>query len=112
MLAVYREARTAIERARSGGGPAVLELMTLRMEGHAVHDDAAYVPPELFDALGRAGSRAPLRGLDARARASSPTTSSTGSSATSRPRSPTAVTRAEASPWPDPDTLEDGVYAG
>ena len=20
--------------------------------------------------------------------------------------------RAEASPWPDPDTLEDGVYAG
>ena len=22
-----------------------------------------------------------------------------------------AVTRAEASPWPDPDTLEDGVYA-
>ena len=23
-----------------------------------------------------------------------------------------AVTRAEASPWPDPDTLEDGVYAG
>ena len=23
-----------------------------------------------------------------------------------------AVTRAEASAWPDPDTLEDGVYAG
>ena len=23
-----------------------------------------------------------------------------------------AVARAEASPWPDPDTLEDGVYAG
>jgi TPP-dependent pyruvate/acetoin dehydrogenase alpha subunit len=23
-----------------------------------------------------------------------------------------AVARAEASAWPDPDTLEDGVYAG
>src|ERR1700712_4135658 len=47
VLAVYREARAAIEHARSGGGPTVIELMTMRMEGHAVHDDAAYVPPEL-----------------------------------------------------------------
>ena len=30
----------------------------------------------------------------------------------SRKRSAEAVTRAEASAWPDPDTLEDGVYAG
>src|SRR4029077_12834439 len=47
VLAVYREARAAIERARSGGGPTALELITLRMEGDAVHDDAAAVPPEM-----------------------------------------------------------------
>src|SRR3954447_11764143 len=47
VLAVYREAKRAIEKARSGGGPTLIECMTLRMEGHAVHDDAFYVPKEL-----------------------------------------------------------------
>lgn len=49
VLAVYREAKRAIEKARAGGGPTLLECMTLRMEGHAVHDDAFYVPKELFE---------------------------------------------------------------
>ena len=48
-LAVYREARAAIDKARSGGGPTLIESVTLRMEGHAVHDDASYVPREMFD---------------------------------------------------------------
>ena len=50
VVAVYRAAQEAIERARNGGGPTLLELVTLRMEGHAVHDDAFYVPPELLAA--------------------------------------------------------------
>src|ERR671939_71978 len=49
VLAVYREAKRAIEKARAGGGPTLLESLTLRMEGHAVHDDAFYVPKELFE---------------------------------------------------------------
>src|SRR5213592_1560482 len=49
VLAVYREARRAIEKAREGGGPTLIECVTLRMEGHAVHDDAFYVPKELFE---------------------------------------------------------------
>ena len=49
MLAVYREAKRAIEKARQGGGPTLIECLTLRMEGHAVHDDAFYVPKELFE---------------------------------------------------------------
>src|ERR671927_65508 len=49
VLAVYREAKRAIERAREGGGPTLLECLTLRMEGHAVHDDAFYVPKPLFE---------------------------------------------------------------
>src|ERR687893_1568350 len=49
VLAVYREAKRAIEKAREGGGPTLIESMTLRMEGHAVHDDAFYVPKEMFE---------------------------------------------------------------
>ena len=49
VLAVYREAKRAIEKAREGGGPTLLECLTLRMEGHAVHDDAFYVPKELLE---------------------------------------------------------------
>ena len=49
VLTVYREAARAIEKARAGGGPTLLELITLRMEGHAVHDDAAYVPRSLVE---------------------------------------------------------------
>ena len=52
VLAVYREARRAIEKARAGGGPTLLECVTLRMEGHAVHDDAFYVPREMHERLG------------------------------------------------------------
>src|SRR4029079_9915100 len=35
VLTVLREAQRAIEKAREGGGPTLLELVTLRMEGHA-----------------------------------------------------------------------------
>jgi TPP-dependent pyruvate/acetoin dehydrogenase alpha subunit len=49
VLTVYREAHRAIEKARAGGGPTMLELVTLRMEGHAVHDDAFYVPRDLLE---------------------------------------------------------------
>src|SRR3984885_6655983 len=48
-LAVYREAKRAIEKARQGGGPTLIESVTMRMEGHAIHDDAYYVPKELFE---------------------------------------------------------------
>jgi pyruvate dehydrogenase E1 component alpha subunit len=53
VLTVYREAHRAIEKARAGGGPTLLELVTLRMEGHAVHDDFHYVPRELLEAYAR-----------------------------------------------------------
>ena len=53
VLAVYREAKRAIEKARAGGGPTLLECQTLRMEGHAVHDDAFYVPKVMFETMGR-----------------------------------------------------------
>ena len=36
-------------RARGGGGPTLIEAKTFRMKGHAEHDDAGYVPKELFE---------------------------------------------------------------
>jgi pyruvate dehydrogenase E1 component alpha subunit/2-oxoisovalerate dehydrogenase E1 component alpha subunit len=44
VFAVYDAARSAVDRARSGGGPTLLESMTYRMKGHAEHDAQAYVP--------------------------------------------------------------------
>ncbi len=48
VLAVYKSAEEAIARARSGEGPSLIECLTFRMTGHSAHDDAGYVPRELF----------------------------------------------------------------
>ncbi len=44
VLKVYQATRTAVERARHGDGPILIEAKTMRMKGHAEHDDARYVP--------------------------------------------------------------------
>jgi TPP-dependent pyruvate/acetoin dehydrogenase alpha subunit len=49
VLAVYEATKRAVDRARSGGGPTLIEAKTFRMKGHAEHDDAGYVPKELFE---------------------------------------------------------------
>jgi pyruvate dehydrogenase E1 component alpha subunit len=49
VLAVYASARVAIERARSGAGPSLIECITYRMTGHGSHDDARYVPERFFE---------------------------------------------------------------
>ena len=48
--AVFRTAREVVERARTGGGPSIVECMTFRMTGHSAHDDPShYVPKEKFE---------------------------------------------------------------
>src|ERR671939_1004346 len=49
VLEVYRVAHEAVERARSGGGPSLIESVSLRWRGHAGHDPAKYVPRELLE---------------------------------------------------------------
>jgi len=44
VVAVYTTAREAVERARKGEGPILLEVKTFRRLGHAQHDPAEYVP--------------------------------------------------------------------
>lgn len=46
--AVYAATKAAVERARAGEGPSVIEAKTMRMLGHAIHDGAEYVPRELL----------------------------------------------------------------
>jgi TPP-dependent pyruvate/acetoin dehydrogenase alpha subunit len=46
--AVYEATSEAVTRARSGGGPTLIEATTMRIDGLAVHDPAEYVPPQLL----------------------------------------------------------------
>jgi TPP-dependent pyruvate/acetoin dehydrogenase alpha subunit len=45
-VAMYTTAKEAVERARAGEGPILIEAKTFRRRGHAQHDPAEYVPAE------------------------------------------------------------------
>ena len=61
VLAVWNASQRAIEYARNGNGPSLIECKTFRMTGHSAHDDASYVPQELFDYW---ETRDPIRRLE------------------------------------------------
>src|SRR5881409_2866336 len=44
--ATFEAVRQARERALAGEGPTLIEALTMRMHGHAAHDDMKYVPKE------------------------------------------------------------------
>ena len=44
--AMFEATRLARERAIAGDGPTLIEAVTMRMHGHAAHDDMKYVPVE------------------------------------------------------------------
>src|SRR6202023_125408 len=47
--AVFDVTRRARERALAGAGPTLIEAVTMRMHGHAAHDDMRYVPADLIE---------------------------------------------------------------
>jgi len=109
-LAVLASVRAAVERARDGYGPQAVEALSVRMDGHAAHDDSRYVPAgmreafeERFDPVGRLAARLALDGLDI------------GEIDALREAAAAEVAaglaEAEQAPAPDPASLEDGVYA-
>jgi len=110
VLAVYREARRAIEKAREGGGPTLIESVTLRMEGHAVHDDASYVPKEVFEAW---AARDPIERFRTwlRENADMADEEEDEIAAGVKKLLNDAIKRADESPLPEPSTVTDGVYA-
>src|ERR1700761_665741 len=68
--AMFEATRAARERAVSGGGPTLIEAVTMRMHGHAAHDDMKYVPKEqveewkLRDPIDRQEQRLEALGVD------------------------------------------------
>jgi len=46
VVEVYTTTKEAVERARAGEGPILIEAKTFRRRGHAQHDPAEYVPKE------------------------------------------------------------------
>src|SRR5437773_3940373 len=108
VLAIYREARRAIEKARAGGGPTLIECVTLRMEGHAVHDDAFYVPKEMLE---RWAESDPLERFRTWLRENADMTDEEGEeiSAEVKKTLNDALKRAEEAPLPEVSTLTEGV---
>ena len=49
VLQVFETTRMAVERARRGEGPTLIESATMRMHGHSASDDASYVPADLLE---------------------------------------------------------------
>ncbi|MDX6718645.1 MAG: hypothetical protein QOJ63_899 [Solirubrobacteraceae bacterium] len=47
--AVFEATCEARERAIAGGGPTLIEAVTMRMHGHGAHDDMKYVPKALVE---------------------------------------------------------------
>jgi TPP-dependent pyruvate/acetoin dehydrogenase alpha subunit len=110
VLAVYREARRAIEKARAGGGPTLVECITQRMEGHAVHDDAFYVPKPMLEEWAKADPIERFRSW-LRENAEFSDEQEDEIQAGVKKLLNESLQRAEESPLPDPSELTEGVYA-
>ena len=110
VLAVYEASRAMIEAARAGGGPQLLEVKTFRMKGHAEHDDASYVPQELFEQW---KAKDPLDRFERHLLGGGFATQDELDAATGRINAEldAEVDFALASPMPPPERALEGVYA-
>jgi pyruvate dehydrogenase E1 component alpha subunit len=108
--AVFDAARVAVEQARGGGGPTLIECRTMRMHGHGAHDDMSYVPPEMLEEW---EARDPIERYAERLVAEH----GFGSDEVEAIRTEVATyvnegaERALASPMPDPAIAREGVFA-
>lgn len=108
--AVYRAAKEAVDRAREGGGPTLIECKTMRMLGHAIHDGAEYVPRELLEEWEK---RNPVECFERKLLEQGITDETEIEEIKQRCRVEIAdaIEFAEKSPLPDPATVAEGVYA-
>lgn len=107
--AVHAATTVAVERARNGGGPSVIEARTMRMLGHAIHDGAEYVPPELLAEWEERDPVLTFRNLLVASGVAEETLHSLDEQAQREIVSAVAV--AEAAPFPEPGTVTDRVFA-
>jgi TPP-dependent pyruvate/acetoin dehydrogenase alpha subunit len=104
--ATFEATREARERALAGRGPTLIHALTMRMHGHAAHDDMAYVPAAQLDEwrakdpVARQERRLAELGVDLEALHSEVTQAVES-----------GVREALAMPMPDPATATEGVFA-
>jgi pyruvate dehydrogenase E1 component alpha subunit len=112
VLAVYRAASEAVERARSGGGPTLIELKTYRYTGHAISNPICAIgrPDDEVEAW---RLRDPLCGFEQYLTdtgvCSADDLAAVREAAAARVDA--AVEFAESSPMPAPETALEDVYA-
>ncbi|MBA2305181.1 MAG: thiamine pyrophosphate-dependent dehydrogenase E1 component subunit alpha [Acidobacteria bacterium] len=111
ILAVYDVAKRMVDRARAGEGASLIGVDTMRMQGHAQHDDARYVPKTLVEEWQK---KDPLtlfaKTLMDRGAANEKRITEVDRMAKSYAAE--EADAAEQSPMPDPATVARGVYAG
>jgi TPP-dependent pyruvate/acetoin dehydrogenase alpha subunit len=103
--AVFEATLAARERAISGGGPTLIEAVTMRMHGHAAHDDMKYVPKELVEEW---RARDPIERKEKRLRAARVDVEELHASVAAEIDA--ATQEALATPMPDPSTAVEGVF--
>ncbi len=109
-LSTYSAVQAAVERARAGEGPQVIEAVTLRMGGHAAHDAGTYMDAAVKEEY--AAQRDPVERLAARLLLSGLAVAEVdGLRAAAVEEVAAGLAEAERSPAADPATLEDGVYS-
>jgi TPP-dependent pyruvate/acetoin dehydrogenase alpha subunit len=110
VLAVHDAVAEAVDRARSGEGPSLIEGETMRMHGHAEHDPADYVPREMLEEWSK---RDPVELFERVLLDSEVLDANTAEKvrADARQQAIDARKKALSDPMPDPSTVEEGVYA-
>jgi pyruvate dehydrogenase E1 component alpha subunit len=110
VLAVWAASKEAVDRARAGGGPSLIECWTMRMRGHAEHDQFEYVPREMLEEWKK---KDPLDRFEAWLVGQGLATAASLESVAAECRAEVleASDYAEAAPPPEGPTAADGVYA-
>jgi TPP-dependent pyruvate/acetoin dehydrogenase alpha subunit len=109
LWAVREAALTAVQRARQGGGPTLLECQTYRHHGHSKADPARYRPPEEVE---RWLARDPLNLAKARLQELGISDLQIAEvEETVKARIDRSVENALAAPYPDPNTEDATEFA-
>jgi TPP-dependent pyruvate/acetoin dehydrogenase alpha subunit len=110
VLDVYRVAHEAAERARSGGGPTLIESVSLRWRGHAGHDPAKYVPKELLEEY--MTNKDPVKRFEELLRMNGVVDDARVTEVDERVKQEfdEGYDYAQASPFPEPDDVTKGLY--
>ena len=110
IFAVMDAVQRAIEHARSGKGPAMVECKTFRVRGHSEADKADYVPQEVREAW---LAKDPIARFEARLLQDAVLTQQEKAAIEAQVKATVddAVRFAEQSPTPDSETVADYVFA-